>query len=383
MSRRRSVFISEALGGDDEPSTPLSQDPIEDFGGDGGYKVSNDEGWQIVLDPDAYGKHNHELIVYEEGNRQMSKLSPGAKQLVRDLTDAKVKPQNILAAVRNQDRLRLKDADGRVVVTYFLELGIESQYTHWILVDPDTNVLTHVFMEHPTSLALLRTYLWVIGIDSTYKTNKYKTPFLELVDVTPCNMNFLIGYAFMKDESALSYAWVIDKLKLLVGSDVLPTAIITNCELGLMSSIREIFPDTAHLLCTCHINNDVEHRVKKITNNKDPGKIFRLTRWNPILNATTLDDYNRAVQKMAESYVAFPAVIHYVKDTWLNNHKEKFVKLWTNGVLHFGNVTNCRVESENSSLKGWLETSTGSLDSVWAKVNKEIEDQVTQIKQSL
>ncbi|XP_021750209.1 protein FAR1-RELATED SEQUENCE 5-like [Chenopodium quinoa] len=312
MSRRRSAFISEALGGDDEPSTPSSQDPIEDFGGDGvnyyphfqtdqlfptyrelsqwakdialtlkfqlvisynhngwlylrcnrgardrgknrdlsvaqrpktktqhcgckflikGYKVSDDEGWQIVLGPDAYGKHNHELIVYEEGNRQMSKLSPGAKQLVRDLTDAKVKPQNILAAVRNQfpddhpnrrhiynfrDRLRLEDADGRAAVTYFLELSIESQYTHWSLVDPDTNVLTHVFMAHPTSLALLRTYPWVIGIDSTYKTNKYKMPFLELVGVTPCNMNFLIGYAFMKDESAVSYAWVIDKLKLLI-----------------------------------------------------------------------------------------------------------------------------------------------------------------------
>uniref|UniRef100_A0A803L9G5 Protein FAR1-RELATED SEQUENCE n=2 Tax=Chenopodium quinoa TaxID=63459 RepID=A0A803L9G5_CHEQI len=86
---------------------------------------------------------------------------------------------------------------------------------------------------------------------------------------------------------------------------------------------------------------------------------------------------------MEESYVAFPAVISYVKDTWLNNHKEKFVKFWTNGVLHFGNVTNCRVEIAHSTLKGWLETSTGSLDSVWAKVNKAIEDQVTQIKQSL
>jgi len=40
----------------------------------------------------------------------------------------------------------------------------------------------------------------------------------------------------------------------------------------------------------------------------------------------------------------------YVEDTW-SVHKEKFVLNWTNKVLHFGNTTNCMVESAHSAMK--------------------------------
>ena len=36
--------------------------------------------------------------------------------------------------------------------------------------------------------------------------------------------------------------------------------------------------------------------------------------------------------------------VDYVNETWIILHKEKFVKAWTNKVIHLGNTTTNRYE---------------------------------------
>ncbi|XP_021848894.1 uncharacterized protein [Spinacia oleracea] len=128
--------------------------------------------------------HNHELITYREDNRQMSDLSLGAKKLVRDMSSAQARSKVILEAVQEQlpeenpnrrhiynfrDRMRRNDAEGRDSISQFLHLAKESDYLEYYR--EEGHVVTHTFMAHPTSVNLLHTYPWVIGMDSTYKTN--------------------------------------------------------------------------------------------------------------------------------------------------------------------------------------------------------------------
>ncbi|KAL2897163.1 hypothetical protein RDABS01_038946 [Bienertia sinuspersici] len=55
--------------------------------------------------------------------------------------------------------------------------------------------------------------------------------------------------------------------------------------------------------------------------------------------------------------------------TWIV-HKEKLVRAWMNKVLHFGNMTNCRVESAHASLKEGIWSSTSSLDTLFTRIEK-------------
>ncbi|CAA0835794.1 Protein FAR-RED ELONGATED HYPOCOTYL 3, partial [Striga hermonthica] len=107
--------------------------------------------------------------------------------------------------------------EGRDVPTQLLHLANSSNYIVYTNVDPNTNALTHIFMAHPDSVSIFWTYYWFVGIDLTYKTNRYKMPLVEMIGMTPCNNNFLIAYALMKDEKEASYDWVLDKLRLLIG----------------------------------------------------------------------------------------------------------------------------------------------------------------------
>ncbi|XP_021732684.1 uncharacterized protein LOC110699500 [Chenopodium quinoa] len=92
---------------------------------------------------DATGTHNHPMIMYQEGHRKISGLSPDAKKVVRDMTKSKVAPRNIMATIAEQfpddhpnirhiyncrNDLRTEMSDGRGVVQQCLHLARQNQY---------------------------------------------------------------------------------------------------------------------------------------------------------------------------------------------------------------------------------------------------------------
>ncbi|XP_021773620.1 uncharacterized protein LOC110737591 [Chenopodium quinoa] len=234
--------------------------------------------------------------------------------------------------------------EGREVVHQVLHLARQSKYLTWVMTDTN-NVLQHDFMAHPIMTNLLRTYPYVIGMDSTYKTNRYGMPFFEIVGVTLTNQNFLVAYAFMRSESEESYQWVLQCLRLLISLEILR-------------------------LLPC---------LKK---KKEIGAKFKNGRWRHVINATSEVAYKRELVEVKTKWGRWAKVIDYVVDTWLI-HKEKFVMFWTNQVLHFGNVNNYRVESQHSALKCWIDSSTGSLDTVCAQVHYSIGNQIIAIRNGL
>ncbi|WCJ18213.1 hypothetical protein M5689_000583 [Euphorbia peplus] len=241
-------------------------------------------------------------------------------------------------------------------------------------------MLTHIFMAHPIAINLLKHYYLTIGIDSTYKTNRYKWPLVEMVGMTPCNKNFLIAYVLMHNEKEESYRWALERLRELLPTDKNPHAITTDRELVLLKPVRELFPHSNHLLCTWHINKDVQARVTIIFGDANFAEQFKNGRWYRIIHSTSIEDYTAQVRSLRANFSGEnEELIKYLSGTWLV-HKEKFVEAWTNEVLHFGNVTTCRVEAQHAGSKKWLHTSTGGLHSVWAKLHKKMESEHTAIR---
>ncbi|KAH1232960.1 hypothetical protein GmHk_09G025509 [Glycine max] len=76
----------------------------------------------------------------------------------------------------------------------------------------------------------------------------------------------------------------------------------------------------------------------------------------------------------------WPMFVNYVCQTWVIPHKERFVKAWTNKVMHLGNTTINRVESVHWSLKRLLQNSFDDICSVWEAMNNMMTLQHTQIK---
>ncbi|XP_074310522.1 uncharacterized protein LOC141646550 [Silene latifolia] len=168
-------------------------------------------------------------------------------------------------------------------------------------------------MAHPEAVKMFRSYYYVVQIDSTYKTNEYRLPLVEMVGVTPVGKSFVIAYALVTHESEEKYLWVLRKLKALLNDAVQPIAIVTDCEGGLLNAIPIVFPDSSHLLCLWHIYSNVETKALDITDQDSWAKHVTYTLFTAVVEAETEEKFNVAWAKLAREWAGVAA---YIERQW-------------------------------------------------------------------
>src|ERR1044072_7406877 len=92
----------------------------------------------------------------------------------------------------------------------------DDRYAHWTRVEEDSKVVKSIFWSHLISTQLFNQFPTFILIDSTYKTNRYMIPLLEMVGVTYTHMTFTIAFAYMTNETEPEVTCALDKLKALL-----------------------------------------------------------------------------------------------------------------------------------------------------------------------
>jgi alpha-glucosidase len=78
--------------------------------------------------------------------------------------------------------------------------------------------------------------------------------------------------------------------------------------------------------------------------------------WENIVDSASEEEYNSSVNTFKERYGHWPEFIEYVESTILGLVKEKFVRVWTDRVMHLGNTTTNRAESAHARLKNTSTT---------------------------
>ncbi|XP_057543385.1 protein FAR1-RELATED SEQUENCE 2-like [Amaranthus tricolor] len=229
------------------------------------------------------------------------------RQHIRDLSATGMQPAFIMSSIRRnfprfyasmnqiyneRQSIRREEMDGRTPLQHCLYMATEHNYVVWRDLDSEDQ-LTRLLIANPTSIQMLRSWPHVVLIDTTYKTNKQKWPLCEIIGMTPTNHNFLVALCLMRDEAAVSYSWVLERLRDIYGTVQTPDIIVTDRDEGLSAAIHAVFPDVRHLLCVWHIGNDVENMVDKLCGGKknQQGQLFRQTKWNPLVNSMTIADF--------------------------------------------------------------------------------------------
>ncbi|XP_057515687.1 PKS-NRPS hybrid synthetase cheA-like [Amaranthus tricolor] len=260
----------------------------------------------------------------------------------------------------------------------------ELNYVVWTDLDSEGE-LSRLLVANPTSIQMKRTWPYVVLKDTTYKINKQKWSLCEVIGMTPTNHNFLVAFCLMRDEAAVSYSWVLQRLRDIFDTAQTPSVIVTDRDEGLSAVIHDVFPDVQHLLCIWHIANDVENMVDKLFGGKknQQGKIFRKGRWNPLVESSTIGEFEERWQAIVNTWsVRNKKVVRYLAETWIPL-REKFVRAWTNDCLHMGNQTTSRVESQHLSFKYYLGSGNSSFDTLFKRAHAQITNQQARIRQAL
>lgn len=135
-----------------------------------------------------------------------------------------------------------------------------------------------IFWARPDSVKLMSIFPIVLVMDNTYKTNKYRQPLFETVDMTSIELIFGVAFTYMEYEQTKNFCWMLDKLKqLFVKKDLCSQVILNDRDFALMKTIEVLFLRIINSLCRCHINKNVLNcnplcRSKLLDRNKDVSK---------------------------------------------------------------------------------------------------------------
>jgi hypothetical protein len=212
-------------------------------------------------------------------------------------------------------------------------------------------------------------------------------PLFEIVGVTSTELNFNVGFAFLKNEKEDNFKWALETcLSLLKSKEAGPKVVVTDRDKSLMNAVEIALPNSTALLCRYHISKNVRAKFKTLCTAKDH-KMEQLLdtltfQWESVVESTSKESYIDAVVEFRRVFEKFPKFLKYVEETVLDPVKEKIVRAWTDLVMHIGNTTTNRVESQHGVLKSYLLDSKGDLVRCWEATNQMLSNQFTKIKTS-
>jgi len=196
------------------------------------------------------------------------RLKPVEYALVVDMTKSLVKPSNILLTLKqnNEDNVtKIKQLcnarytykrslrGSRTELQQLMMLLERDNYIHWSRCHEYSEVVSDIFWTHPDSVKLLNAFSIVVLMDSTYKTNKYRLPLLEIVGVTSTGLTFSVAFALLSTKHENNFIWTLQRLKgLFFRGDVYPQVNVSDRDLALMNAISVVFPEATNTLCLLH-----------------------------------------------------------------------------------------------------------------------------------
>ncbi|CAN0843566.1 PKS-NRPS hybrid synthetase cheA [Linum grandiflorum] len=365
-----------------------------------GKRIGRGEEWKWLIlpvkDTDIPGEeryrgfHNHKPELY----KHCHPLTKDMKNDIREMEANQMRPSDMKSLVNNRydveqnitqiynetAKIRVGRLSGNSPTKWFLAQAKELKYFTKFTVDKDYH-LSNVFICHPESVRMLHAWYFVVLIDSTYKTNIYRKPVVQLIGVTPVRKNFNIGLAIVTDETTETYTWILQQLKTVLGERV-PTAFVTDKEQGLGAALLDVFPTSAHLLCVWHMKRNISgYAAKLMDDRKDLGDAFVNDVWGNVLYAYTEGWFWTKWAELAKGGHA-EALVDYLQKEWIPC-RHRWAHYHTNKVFHLGNTSTNRVESSHSSLKSWLHGSTHKTDTFFLSYHGLMESQGVEIRKLL
>ncbi|KAL9566132.1 hypothetical protein ACKAV7_009750 [Fusarium commune] len=176
--------------------------------------------------------------------------------------------------------------------------------------------VTAVLFAHPQSLEYLKLYPEVLLLD---------------FGIDACQRSFCIAFAFLSGEEENDFIWALE-------------------------------------------------RLRHIPKGQEEWKQF-YDLWHEIVASPTEDIYNERLKKLKKHYLPMHIeVVGYILETWLDPHKQRFVKAWVHQHLHFEQFVTSRAEGIHQLIKSHLKHSQVDLFEAWRIIKLVLSNQLSELK---
>ena len=141
---------------------------------------------------------------------------------------------------------------------FFLSKNKNWTYNYRLNENENEKVMT-LFLTHKFCLKLLKENFYVLTMNCTYKTNRYKMFLLNIIKNMFLNKTFYVEFCFLNDEKKKNYDWVLKCLRLIFKTFIFENSrvILMNYDKSFLNVIDQIFFEIIDMICIWHINQNV------------------------------------------------------------------------------------------------------------------------------
>jgi len=157
-------------------------------------------------------------------------------------------------------------------------------------------------------------------------------------------MTLSVGFAYLEGERLNNVVWALQRFRgLFIRVDAFLRVIVTDKDFSLMNAVKTVFPDATNLLCRFHIDKIVKAKYKTLVAQKNACD-YVMEVWGSLIDYPCENSFDEYLKNFEMAYSSWPILVDYVCQTWVVSFKERFVKAWTNKMMHLRNTTTNRYQ---------------------------------------
>lgn len=257
-------------------------------------------------------------------------------------------------------QFRCKNNPGDLDASQMLQMLLDRKESDplWIVkprLESSSRKLNHLLWMSPVQRYLYESFHDVVILDTTSNTNRFQMMLCVIVIIDNHFKTRIVASAIIEDETLDTFRWILGTI--LEETGINPGVIFTDSDPSLISAIKEIHPDTNHLLCIFHIDLNLRKKLK--------GKLgsrfeeFR-RKFYACRNSLCKELFESRWTQLIDQY---PESAKYMTETLYVN-KESWAVPWIRNQFTAGVQSTQRIESINKQIHDKVDRSTSLCDLV-------------------
>ena len=361
------------------------------------------------LDPSAHNIHRRRTVTQQALERNLSKHKAlPAREMSTILRDA----EPDAAFFRSKDiyndrqKLRFEALGGKTATQAFIGHLQAAGLPHYIKFDPcDENKVQGVLWTYPWCVKMWKRFPEVLGLDNTYKTNRFKLYLFQVTGVTDQKSLANFAFGLINTEKEEGFQWLcesLDAIRAKIGAPE-PSVVITDKEAALKNALLSVFPSSQQQLCIYHINSNIRARIwsrwkdpanpdgvenpanddmtieveailaREATDPEAAAAAYgpddeieysrdgMLAAWKRVIYANKEEDFYKAWQQLDQTFGQRQGhIVTYISNEYMP-WREQWAQCFISRYRNFGQRVNSPVETAHKDVKSYLVTGTSDL----------------------
>ena len=348
------------------------------------------------LDPSAHVVHRRRTPTQTKMIENLSQHKAiGAREVLDVILTSTPGPAFIKQKDVYNDRQKLRKAklEGLTPTQQWINLLERSGLRHIILWDYEGDIRrpAAALWCFPWCEEMWRRFPEVLGLDNTYKTNRYNLYLFEVTGVTDHNSLANFAFGLMSGEKEPDFQQLCTQLDLFrCQLDIpVPNVVITDMEKALKNAIETIWPQTQQQICLFHINQKVHARIRsqfedppeaivteqntkekshdsysKPTSTPRPIEYSRegiIEAWNLVVYAAEEAGFEERWKQLVQRFGDQQShILDYIESQYMPS-REQWAGCFIRHYRNFGQRTNSPNETAHKDIKSYLQTGRGDL----------------------